>query len=448
MSTVETVDKTGEACESPFMREFVARGFLHQCTDLDYIDKLMMAPSSEEESVVSAYLGFDATADSLHVGSLLQIMILRLLQKHGHRPVVLIGGGTTKVGDPSGKDESRKLLDDATIDRNAAGIAEIFRTFLSFEEEEEKKEQRAAVIVNNKDWLEDLKYVEFLRDFGPHFSVNRMLSFDSVKTRLTREQPLSFLEFNYMIFQAYDFLELSRRQNVRLQLGGSDQWGNIVCGCELARRVDGRKVIGMTAPLVTTSDGRKMGKTAEGAVWLSKSKLPAYDYWQFWRNVNDDDVKRFLKFFTDLDVDLIDGLAFEDAPSINAAKRMLADETTGLLHGRDVLPEIHRAVDDLFAANGNNNNIGSTDALPKLDLTRADFDDNDAIPLVDLLIKVHFAKSKNEARRLIQGGGARLQNIKVDDVQATLTRSAFDSQPDLRLSSGKKKHAILRLLEE
>ncbi|KAH8051216.1 hypothetical protein JL722_10915 [Aureococcus anophagefferens] len=388
--------------ESAFLREFIGRGYLAQCTDLSGLDEAMSG------GPVAAYLGFDATADSLHVGSLLQIMILRLLQKHGHTPVVLVGGGTTKVGDPSGKDESRKLLDDDAIAGNIAGISSIFDKFLDFG-------PGGAVLVNNADWLDELAYVKFLREFGSHFSVNRMLSFES----------------------AYDFVELARRYDVKLQLGGSDQWGNIVSGVELARRrVDRKSLVGLTAPLIATSDGRKMGKTAEGAVWLSPGKLAPYDYWQFWRNTVDDDVVRFTRMFTDAPLEEVDALERElaaapDAAAVNAAKRRLADACTTLLHGADALPDIHATVDRLFAGGG-----GSAASLPRVAVGDAE------ITVVDALVSAGFAKSKSEAKRLIKGGGARLDGAKVDDVDATV---ALEAGVDVKLSSGKKKHAILEL---
>ena len=412
--------------KSPFLREFVARGYLAQCTDLAGLDARMA------EGSVSAYLGFDATADSLHVGSLLQIMILRLLQRHGHTPVVLVGGGTTKVGDPSGKDETRRLLDDATIDGNVASIAAIFEPFLAFGDG-----PGDARLVNNADWLDDLAYVRFLRDVGRHFSVNRMLSFESVKQRLQREQPLSFLEFNYMILQAYDFLELSRRHGVTLQLGGSDQWGNIVSGVELGRRVDRKSLVGLTAPLIATADGRKMGKTAAGAVWLTADKLEPYAYWQFWRNSADADVVRFLKLFTDEAVDDLEALAATldaatDAGPINAAKRRLADACTSLLHGEGALAPIHATVDSVFAGGA-----GAVASLPRLEAS-------DGVSVVDALVGVGFASSKSDARRLIKGGGARLDGEKVADVDATV---ALAPGADVKLSAGKKKHAMLALAD-
>ena len=406
--------------KSPFLREFAARGYLAQCTDIEGLDEKLTTGK------VSAYLGFDATADSLHVGSLLQIMILRLLQKHDHRPVVLVGGGTTKVGDPSGKDESRQLLDEATIQANIDGISSVFDKFIEFGSEK-------AILVNNADWLDSLGYVEFLRTVGAQVTVNRMLSFESVKQRLGREQPLSFLEFNYMLLQAYDFLELYRREGVELQLGGSDQWGNIVSGVELTRRVEQGKVIGLTAPLLQTADGRKMGKTAAGAVWLSPDKLSPFDYWQFWRNSADADVIRFLKLFTELELSEIEEmagqLATETGPTfVNALKRRLADECTTLLHGADCLPAIHETADSLFKNKG-----GNLADLPRVEIAEA------SISVVDALIAAEFAKSKGEARRLIKGGGARVDGVKVEDVEQEVALAGAE----VKLSSGKKKHALL-----
>lgn len=405
--------------KSPFLREFAQRGYLAQCTDIAALDEKL------EKGRVSAYLGFDATADSLHVGSLLQIMILRLLQKHGHRPVVLVGGGTTKVGDPSGKDESRQLLDEATIQSNIDGISRVFSTFLDFSEDKAK-------IVNNADWLDALGYVEFLRTVGAVVTVNRMLSFESVKQRLGREQPLSFLEFNYMLLQGYDFLELYRREGVELQLGGSDQWGNIVTGVDLTRRVDEGKVVGLTAPLLQTADGRKMGKTADGAVWLAPEKLSPFDYWQFWRNADDADVIRFFKLFTEIEVSAIDALesqlASETGPTfVNSLKRRLADECTTLLHGADCLTAIHETADALFKNKG-----GSLADLPKVVV------EGDSITVVDALVAAEFAKSKGEAKRLIKGGGARVDDVKVEDVDQAIALGG-----EVKISSGKKKHALL-----
>lgn len=419
VATDADMDKALQA-KSPFLREFASRGYLAQCTDIEGLDEKLT------EGRVSAYLGFDATADSLHVGSLLQIMILRLLQKHGHRPVVLVGGGTTKVGDPSGKDESRQLLDEATIQANIDGISSVFDKFIEFGTDK-------AILVNNADWLDSLGYVEFLRTVGAQVTVNRMLSFESVKQRLGREQPLSFLEFNYMLLQAYDFLELYRREGVELQLGGSDQWGNIVSGVELTRRVEQGKVIGLTAPLLQTADGRKMGKTAAGAVWLSPDKLSPFDYWQFWRNSADADVIRFMKLFTELELSEIEEmegqLATETGPTfVNALKRRLADECTTLLHGADCLPAIHETADSLFKNKG-----GNLADLPRVEVAE------DSISVVDALIAAEFAKSKGEARRLIKGGGARVDGVKVEDVEQEVALAGAE----VKLSSGKKKHALL-----
>ncbi|CAH0379527.1 unnamed protein product [Pelagomonas calceolata] len=419
VATDADMDKALQA-KSPFLREFASRGYLAQCTDIEGLDEKLT------EGRVSAYLGFDATADSLHVGSLLQIMILRLLQKHGHRPVVLVGGGTTKVGDPSGKDESRQLLDEATIQSNIDGISSVFDKFIEFGTDK-------AILVNNADWLDSLGYVEFLRTVGAQVTVNRMLSFESVKQRLGREQPLSFLEFNYMLLQAYDFLELYRREGVELQLGGSDQWGNIVSGVELTRRVEQGKVIGLTAPLLQTADGRKMGKTAAGAVWLSPEKLSPFDYWQFWRNSADADVIRFMKLFTELELSEIEEmagqLATETGPTfVNALKRRLADECTTLLHGADCLPAIHETADSLFKNKG-----GNLADLPRVEVAEA------SISVVDALIAAEFAKSKGEAKRLIKGGGARVDGVKVEDVEQEVALAGAE----VKLSSGKKKHALL-----
>jgi tyrosyl-tRNA synthetase len=329
------------AYRSSLMRLLDERGYIHQVTDAAALDALA------EKEVVSAYIGFDATASSLHVGSLVQIMMLRRLQQAGHRPIVLMGGGTTKVGDPSGKDESRKLLTTEQIDANIAGIRRAFEHFLTFGDG-----PTDAIMVNNAEWLDTLEYIPFLREVGKHFTINRMLTFDSVKLRLDREQPLTFLEFNYMILQAYDFLELSRRVGCRAQMGGSDQWGNIVNGIELTRRIDGSEVFGVTTPLITTADGAKMGKTAQGAVWLDEALLSPYDYWQFWRNTDDADVARFLKLFTDLPLDEIARLEQLQGAEINQAKIVLATEATAMLHGREAAEAAERTAAETFAGGG------------------------------------------------------------------------------------------------
>ena len=429
--------------ESSFLKTMRDRGFLHQCTNIVELDKALAA-SLAEGGATSAYLGFDATADSLHVGSLLQIMILRHLQKSGHRPVVLIGGGTSKVGDPTGKDESRVQLTDDIIAQNTAGISKVFEKFLTFGD----AEPNDAIMVNNDDWLSQLNYLEFLRDYGTQFTINRMLSFESVKQRLSRESPLSFLEFNYMILQAYDFLELARRYDVKLQLGGSDQWGNMVSGTELGRRCDGKQLFALTAPLMTTSDGKKMGKTANGAVWLNADRLSEYDYWQFWRNTSDEDVIKFLKLFTELPLDQIDEMAQWTGKDINKAKIVLADEATALLHGRDCLTAIHETVEQMFKSkkNGGGAGAGSTESLPRIFVTADEIGD-DGIRFADLFLQTGLAQSKKDARRLIQGGGARLEDVKIEDENGSLTMADFDdgSKTEVTLRAGKKRAAVVEL---
>jgi tyrosyl-tRNA synthetase len=391
------------------------RGYIHQLTDAAGLDTL----ASKE--VVSAYIGFDATAPSLHVGSLVQIMMLRRLQQAGHRPIVLMGGGTTKVGDPSGKDESRKLLTHEQIDANIAGIRRVFEHFLTFGDGPSD-----AIMVNNADWLDTLEYIPFLREVGRHFTINRMLTFDSVRLRLDREQPLTFLEFNYMILQAYDFLELSRRVGCRAQMGGSDQWGNIVNGIELGRRIDGTDLFGITTPLITTADGAKMGKTAQGAVWLSEELLSPYDYWQFWRNTQDADVGRFLKLFTDLSLEDIGKLESLDGAEINQAKIVLATEATAMLHGREAALAAETTARETFVGGG------AGDDLPTLSL-------GEGMNLAHALTAVGFTPSNKEAKRKIAEGAVRLNDVTVNDPGLLLTASA---EP-LKLSLGKKKHALL-----
>ncbi|WP_417515023.1 tyrosine--tRNA ligase [Minwuia sp.] len=410
---------------SEFLTTLYERGFVHQCTDVAALDDTL------GKGVVTAYIGFDCTADSLHVGSLLPIMILRWLQKTGHKPVVLMGGGTTKVGDPSGKDAARQLLTDEIIEQNMAGIRTVFEKFLTFGDG-----PTDAIMVNNADWLDELAYIPFLRDMGRHFSVNRMLSFDSVKLRLDREQNLSFLEFNYMILQAYDFLELSRRMDCRLQMGGSDQWGNIVNGVELGRRVDGTELFGLTSPLLTTASGQKMGKTHDGAVWLNADRLSAYDYWQFWRNTADADVGRFLRLFTELPLDEIERLEALDGQEINEAKKVLADAATAMAHGAEaarVAAETSRkAFEEGAAAEG----------LPVVRIDAAEL--SGGIGILDAFVRSGLAKSNSEARKLIQNGGARLNDEKVSDPRAMLTSADLVQDGAAKLSSGKKKHVLLR----
>jgi tyrosyl-tRNA synthetase len=400
---------------SDLLRTLDARGYLHQLTDAAALDALADA------QVVPGYIGFDPTAPSLHVGSLVQIMLLRRLQQCGHKPIVLMGGGTGKIGDPSFKDEARQLLDGPSIAANVASIRRIFERFLVFGDGPSD-----AVMLDNADWLDRLEYIPFLREVGRHFSVNRMLGFDSVKLRLDREQSLSFLEFNYMILQAYDFLELSRRAGCRLQMGGSDQWGNIVGGVDLARRMDGAEVFGVTTPLLTTADGGKMGKTVSGAVWLHEDQLPHFDYWQFWRNTADADVGRFLRLFTDLPLDEIARLEALPGAEIIEAKKMLATEATAMCRGRDAADAAAETARRTFEE-------GAADAaLPTLTVTGP-------IAIVDALIGLGFCASKGEARRLVAGGGARMDGEKIGSETATIEVAG---QP-VRLSAGKKQHGLL-----
>ena len=387
------------------------RGYIHQATDAAALDAL----ASRE--IVTGYIGFDATAPSLHVGSLVQIMMLRRMQQAGHRPIVLMGGGTTKVGDPSGKDEARKLLTDGDIQANVASIRRVFERFLIFDDS-----PTGAILVDNADWLDALDYVPFLRDIGPHFTINRMLTFDSVKLRLDREQPLTFLEFNYMILQAYDFLELSRRAGCRLQLGGSDQWGNIINGIDLARRVDGAELFGVTTPLVTTSDGAKMGKTASGAVWLNADQLSPYDFWQFWRNTADADVVRFLRLFTDLSLERIDELAKLEGQSINDAKIELANAATAMLHGEEAATSAAATAQNAFSGGGGED-------LPS-------FAVGDGATISAALIGLGFVASNGEAKRKIAEGAVRIDGDVASDPQAMVVASA-------RVSLGKKKHGLV-----
>ena len=409
---------------SDFLQTVTERGFLHQCTDQDTLDGLAA------EKTITAYIGFDCTADSLHVGSLVPIMLLRVLQQTGHKPIVLMGGGTTRVGDPSGKDTSRQMLSDAEIAANMAGIKQIFERFLTFGDG-----PTDAVMANNSDWLDQLDYIDFLRDVGPHFTINRMLSFDSVKLRLDREQPLTFLEFNYMILQAYDFLELSRRHGCVLQMGGSDQWGNIVSGVELGRRIDQRALFGLTSPLITTTSGAKMGKTAQGAVWLNDGRLSAYDYWQFWRNTEDGDVGRFLRLFTELPLDEIARLEALDGSEINEAKKVLANAATARAHGAQAAAEAADTARKTFDEGA----LG--DALPRIDVPRAELDAG--IPAFALFCRAGLAKSNGEARRLIGGGGGRLNDEKLSDPNHNVSTADLGDDRVLKLSAGRKRHALV-----
>ncbi len=410
---------------SAFLAAAEERGFLHQCTDREALDALLA------KGPVTAYIGFDCTADSLHVGSLLQIMLLRLWQKTGNKPIVLMGGGTTKVGDPSGKDEARKLLSDADIEHNMAGIRRIFDRYLTFGEG-----KTDAAMTNNALWLDQLAYIPFLREYGRHFSVNRMMTFDSVKLRLDREQPLSFLEFNYMILQAYDFLELSRRNGCVVQMGGSDQWGNIVCGIELGRRAEERSLYGVTSPLVTTASGAKMGKTAAGAVWLNAERLSAYDYWQFWRNTEDDDVGRFLKLFTELPMDEIRRLEALEGSEINRAKEILATEATKLCHGEEAAAAAAETARRVFAEGG----IGED--LPVIAVPRAELEAG--VLAINAFHQANLAASVSEVRRLFRGNGARVNDQPISDEKRMLTLADLDQNGVIKLSAGKKRHALIK----
>jgi tyrosyl-tRNA synthetase len=406
---------------SDLLNTLSTRGYIHQLTDAEALDALAA------KQVVPGYIGFDPTAPSLHVGSLVQIMLLRRLQQTGHKPIVLMGGGTGKIGDPSFKDEARKLLGEEGIKANVASIKRIFERFLTFGPEGEMGGPTDAVMLDNAEWLDRLEYIPFLREVGQHFSVNRMLSFDSVKLRLDREQSLSFLEFNYMILQAYDFRELAHRHGCRLQMGGSDQWGNIVNGIELARRMDGTEVFGVTTPLITTADGGKMGKTMAGAVWLHEDQLPHFDYWQFWRNTDDRDVGRFLRLFTDLPLDEIARLEALEGAEINEAKKVLANAATAMCRGSAAAEEAAETARRTFEE-------GSAGAaLPTITV------EGGTIGVVDALIALGFAKSKGEARRLIAGGGARIGAEKVTDESQMI---AIGAEP-VRLSAGKKNHGLL-----
>ena len=409
---------------SEFLQTVKERGFLHQCTDEGALDALAA------EQTITAYIGFDCTADSLHVGSLVPIMLLRVLQRTGHKPIVLMGGGTTRVGDPSGKDAARKMLSDAEIAANMAGIKRIFERFLTFGDG-----PTDAVMVNNADWLDRLDYIDFLRDVGPHFTVNRMLSFDSVKLRLDREQPLTFLEFNYMILQAYDFLELSRRHGCVLQMGGSDQWGNIVSGVELGRRIDQRALYGLTSPLITTASGAKMGKTARGAIWLNQERLTAYDYWQFWRNTEDGDVGRFLRLFTELGLAEIARLEALGGSEINEAKKVLANAATAMAHGADAAAEAGETARKTFEEGARG------EALPRIDVPRDELEAG--IPAFALFCRAGLAKSNGEARRLIDGGGGRLNDEKLSDPGHKVTTGDLGDDGVLKLSAGRKRHALV-----
>ena len=406
-----------------FLTEFKERGFFYQCTGEEELSKLL------DKEKINAYIGFDCTAESLHIGSLLQIMCLRLLQKHGHRPIVLLGGGTTRIGDPSGKDKTRKILSEDEIEKNINNIEKILKNFL-----DNKNPKTKPIFVNNYSWLKNINYISFLRDIGKHFTINKMLSFDSVKTRLEREQSLSYMEFNYMILQAYDFLELNKTENCMLQIGGSDQWGNIVNGVDLIKRYSNNHVYGLTTPLITLASGAKMGKTESGAVWLDKKFLSPYDYWQFWRNVDDRDVLKFIKIFTDINVDQIEKIKDNN---INELKIILANKATTMLHGEQEAKIIEETAKQTFA----DNSLGEN--LPSISISENEL--NTKMTIIDLIILSKFENSKSEIRRLIKGNGIKINNQVIVDEKLIVTKDLFQDSL-IKLSLGKKKHLKVKLI--
>ena len=413
------------APKSDFLKIMIERGFVAECTDYEGLDNSILNGN------IAAYIGFDATAQSLHVGSLIQIMMLRWLQKTGGQPITLMGGGTTKVGDPSFRADERPLLSEAQIEGNISGIKKVFSAYLDYGEKPNE-----ALMINNDEWLSNLNYLEFLRDVGRHFSVNRMLSFESVKSRLDREQSLSFLEFNYMILQAYDFYELNKRYNCKLQMGGSDQLGNIINGMELTRRISDERVFGLTSPLLTTSDGKKMGKSQDGAIWLNANMLSPYEFWQFWRNTTDADVARFLKLYTELPLDECSRLEKLEGSEVNDAKIILANEVTALLHGRDAALTAAQTSSEVFEKGG----IGED--LPTISFRENEI--SDGVPIVQAFVKAGLAKSGKEAKRLIAENGARLDDKLVTNTNLVLTAKML-TKP-VKLSAGKKRHALVTLL--
>ena len=400
-----------------FLKEFKDRGFFYQCTNERDLSQLL------DKEKINGYIGFDCTAESLHVGSLLQIMCLRLIQKYGHRPIVLLGGGTTRIGDPSGKDKTRNILSENDIEKNIKNIEKILKNFLVSKDPKTK-----PIFVNNYTWLKGLNYISFLRDIGKHFTINKMLSFDSVKSRLEREQSLSYMEFNYMILQAYDFLELNKKENCVLQMGGSDQWGNIVNGVELIKRYSNKQTYGLTTPLITLASGAKMGKTESGAVWLDKKFLSPYDYWQFWRNIDDKDVLKFLKIFTDLSIDEIEKIKNQN---INQQKIILANETTSMLHGKKEA----RASEETAKKTFSENSLGSE--LPSVSIDRNQLDKG--LNIIDLIILSKLANSKSEIRRLIKGNGIKIDNQLIVNEKLMITKKIF-KESHIKLSLGKKRH--------
>jgi tyrosyl-tRNA synthetase len=405
-----------------FLKEFKDRGFFYQCTSENELSNLL------DNKKISGYIGFDCTAESLHVGSLLQIMCLRLLQKHGHRPIVLLGGGTTRIGDPSGKDKTRTILSNEEIEKNIKNIEKILKNFLDIKDPKTK-----PIFVNNYSWLKELNYISFLRDIGKYFTINKMLSFDSVKTRLEREQSLSYMEFNYMILQAYDFLELNKKKNCVLQMGGSDQWGNIVNGVDLIKRHSNKQAFGLTTPLITLASGAKMGKSESGAVWLDKKFLSSYDYWQFWRNIDDRDVLKFLKIFTDLSVVEIEKIKSQD---INQQKITLANEATSMLHGEKEAKASEETAKEAFSENS----LGSS--LPSISIDKKKL--NEKINIVDLIVLSKLESSKSEIKRLIKGNGVKINNQLVNDEKLLITKVLFEHN-FIKLSLGKKRHVKINL---
>ena len=399
-----------------FIREFKDRGYFYQCTDEAELSNVLNKKS------IKGYIGFDCTAQSLHVGSLLQIMCLRQLQKHGHQPIVLLGGGTTRIGDPSGKDKTRKILDENEIEKNIKSIELVLKKYLNTD-----NKKTSPIFVNNYSWLKELNYISFLRDIGKHFTINKMLSFDSVRLRLDREQSLSYMEFNYMILQAYDFLELNKKQNCLLQIGGSDQWGNIVNGVDLIKRYSSKEVFGLTTPLITLASGAKMGKTESGAVWLDKNLLSTYDYWQFWRNTDDRDVTKFLKMFTDLSLEKIDEIKNEN---INDLKILLANEATKMLHGEIETKKVEELAKSTFRENS------TGEHLPSVKIG-SDLIGEDIISLIE---HVNSELSKSEIRRLIKNNGIKIDNEKIEDEKLLISKKLFESKGFIKLSVGKKKH--------
>ncbi len=410
--------------QSDFLRVLHERGFVHQCTDEGTLDALAA------NGRITAYIGFDCTADSLHVGSLVQIMLLRWLQRSGHKPIVLMGGGTTKIGDPSGRDESRQLLNEEQIAANKAGIQRCFSRFLKFGDGPSD-----AIMVDNANWLDGLEYIAFLRDVGSQFSLNRMLKFDSVRMRLEREQPMTFLEFNYMILQAYDFMELSRRENCVLQMGGSDQWGNIVNGVELARRIDSKPLYGLTSPLITVASGAKMGKTAQGAVWIDEEKLSPYDYWQFWRNTNDKDVCRFLRLFSELPLDEIRRFESAEGEDLNTAKKVLANLATEMCHGENAARDAAETARETFEGGGAGSGLPEV-GIPKEELSAG-------VPAFRLVHEAGLSGSRGEARRLIRGGGVRLNDKVISEEDFAVSLSDCNTDGLIKLSAGKKRHVLV-----